>query len=255
MLPKFRFFPSLVACLAIAGFACGQQVSLLGLRSLNHAGAFRSLKQDATGNLYTLFDAHDGVRILKLSADGTQVLAQTQIGQAGDTGIALALDTAGNVYVTGTSTSTGNVAGTSGAAFPSRADSTTNSFVARLSSALTLQWLSFAGSGKTAVTAIDTTTSTVYITGGIYAATLPVTSGGIQQVPAINSSGNGFVEAFDATTGTLQYATYLTGAARLLFLLHRSPSTLAAFLWARAIRNSQRSRIPVRSLSQCIPSP
>ncbi|MEZ2346141.1 choice-of-anchor D domain-containing protein [Terriglobus sp. RCC_193] len=198
--------------LAIAGFACAQQVSLLGLRSLNHAGAFRSLKQDAAGNLYTLFDAHDGVRILKLSADGSQLLAQTQLGQAGDTAIALALDSTGNIYVTGTSTSTGSLSGTSGAAFPSRADSTTNSFVARFSPTFTLQWLSFAGSGKTAVTAIDATTSTVYITGGIYAATLPVTSGGIQQVPAVNSSGNGFVEAFHTANGTLQYATYLTGA-------------------------------------------
>ncbi|WP_052200220.1 choice-of-anchor D domain-containing protein [Terriglobus sp. TAA 43] len=170
------------------------------------------MKQDAAGNLYTLFDAHDGVRILKLTTDGTQVLAETRIGQAGDTGVALALDTSGNVYVAGTSTSTGSVAGTSGAAFPNRADSTTNSFVACFSSSLALQWLSFAGSGKTAVTAIDATASTVYITGGIYAATLPVTSGGIQQVPAVNSSGNGFVEAFDATNGTLQYATYLTGA-------------------------------------------
>lgn len=209
---KFRFLASVIASLVIAGFACAQQVSLLGLRSLNHAGAFRSLKQDAAGNLYTLFDARDGVRILKLNADGTQVLAQTQIGQTGDTGIALALDSAGNVYVTGTSTSTGSIAGTSGTAFPNRTDSTTNSFVARFSSSLALQWLSFAGSGKTAVTAIDATASTVYITGGIYAATLPVTSGGIQQVPAVNSSGNGFVEAFNTSNGTLEYATYLTGA-------------------------------------------
>jgi hypothetical protein len=209
---KFRYFVSFSVCFAIAGFACAQQTSLLGLRSLNHAGAFRSLKQDAAGNLYTLFDAHDGVRILKLSADGSHVLAQTQIGQAGDTGIALALDGAGSIYVAGTSTSAGSVAGTSGAAFPSRADTTTNSFVARFSPTLTLRWLSFAGSGKLSVTAIGATTSTVYITGGIYAATLPVTSGGIQQVPAVNSSGNGFVEAFNSATGTLQYATYLTGA-------------------------------------------
>jgi hypothetical protein len=206
--------PALVSLLLLlAATLCGgQQVSLLGLRSLNHAGAFHSLKQDAAGNLYTLFDAHDGVRILKLSADGTQVLAQTQLGQAGDAGIALALDSAGSIYVAGTSTSLGSIAGTSGTAFPNRSDSTTNSFVARFSPALTLQWLSFVGSGKTAVTAIDATASTVYVTGGIYANTLPVTSGGIQQTPAPNSSGNGFVEAFNGGDGTLQYATYLTGA-------------------------------------------
>lgn len=199
--------------LLLAATLCGgQRVSLLGLRSLNHAGAFHSLKQDADGNLYTLFDAHDGVRILKLSADGTQVVAQTKIGQTGDAGIALALDSAGNIYIAGTSSSLGSVTGTSGTAFPNRSDSTTNSFVARFSPSLTLQWLSFVGSGKTAVTAIDATASTVYVTGGIYANTLPVTSEGIQQTPAPNTSGNGFVEALNAVTGTLQYATYLTGA-------------------------------------------
>jgi trimeric autotransporter adhesin len=114
--------PALVSLLLLlATTLCGgQQVSLLGLRSLNHAGAFHSLKQDAAGNLYTLFDAHDGVRILKLSADGTQVLAQTQLGQAGDAGIALALDSAGSIYVAGTSTSLGSITGTSGTAFPNR---------------------------------------------------------------------------------------------------------------------------------------
>lgn len=205
---------ALASCLLLLATAVcsGQQVSLLGLRSLNHAGAFHSLKQDAAGNLYTLFDAHDGVRILKLSADGTQILAQTQLGQAGDTGIALALDSAGYVYVAGTSTSLGSITGTSGASFPNRADSTTNSFVARFSPAFALDWLSFAGSGKTSVTAIDATTSAVYITGGIYTNTLPVTPSGIQQTPSVNSSGNGFVEAFHASNGTLQYATYLTGA-------------------------------------------
>ena len=202
---------SLVLLLATA-LCGGQQVSLLGLRSLNHAGAFHSLKQDAAGNLYTLFDAHDGVRILKLSADGTQVLAQTRVGQAGDTGIALALDSTGNIYVAGTSTSLGNVTGTSGTAFPTRSDTTTNSFVARFSPALMLEWLSFVGSGKTAVSAIDATASAVFVTGSIYTNTLPVTSGGIQQTPAPSSSGNGFVEAFNTANGTLHYATYLTGA-------------------------------------------
>ena len=206
-----RYYLVLVVFL-LATSLRAQQVALTGLRSLNHAGAFHGLRQDTAGNLYTLFDAHDGVRLLKLNAAGTQLLAQVQIGQAGDTGIALDLDAAGNVYVAGTSTSQGSITGTTGTAFPNRSDSTTNSFVARFTPALALQWLTFVGSGKTAVTAICVTTSTVYITGGIFAATLPVTSGGIQQAPAIGSSGNGFVEAFTSANGMLRYATYLTGA-------------------------------------------
>lgn len=189
-----------------------QVVSLVGLRSLNHAGAFHGLKSDATGNLYTLFDANDGVRLLKFNADGTQLLAQTKLGQAGDVGVALDIDSLGFIAVAGTSASNGSVAGTSRTAFPRRADSTTNSFVARFAPTLTLQWLSFVGSGRTAVTSIAASTTAVFVTGGIFAPTLPVTPGGIQQAPAPNSNGNGFVESFNAATGTLNYATYLSGA-------------------------------------------
>ena len=207
-----RLVLSLALLLLAASRLPAQQVTLAGMRSLNHAGALHGLKQDAAGNLYTLFDAQDGVRLLEFNATGTQLLAQAQIGQAGDTGIALDVDSAGFVYVAGTSTSTGSVAGTAGTAFPNRADSTTNSFVARFTPALTEQWLTFCGSGRLAVSGIAATATSVYVTGPIFAATLPVTAGGIQQTPAPASVGNGFVESFTAASGTLQYATYLTGA-------------------------------------------
>lgn len=130
-----RMCRSLILFLCLAGvhFLRAQQVTLLGLRALNHAGAFHGLQQDAAGNLYTLFDAQDGVRLLKLNSAGTQLLGETTLGQAGDAGVALALDHSGSIYVTGTSNSLGSITGTQGTAFPSRAGTRTNSFVARFS--------------------------------------------------------------------------------------------------------------------------
>lgn len=206
----------LIALLA-ASHLPAQQVTLAGLKSLNQAGAFHGLRQDAAGNLYTLFDAGDGVRLLKFGPSGTALLGEVRIGQLGDTGVALDLDPSGNIYVAGTSDSRGSVAGTSGTAFPSRAGTRTNSFVAKFTPALTLQWLTFCGAEPMAVTGISATANSVLITGSIFqvgdpANALPVTPGGIQQTPAPASTGDGFVESFTTAAGTLQYATYLTGA-------------------------------------------
>ncbi len=194
-----------------------QQVTLAGLKSLSGAGAFHGLRQDTAGNLYTLFAAGDGVRLLKFSADGTALLGQAQIGQLGDTGIALDLDAAGNIYVAGTSDSRGSINGTAGTAFPNRAGTRTNCFVAKFSPALALQWLTFCGAEPMAVAGVSVTSTAVLITGSIFqvgdpANALPVTPTGIQQNPAPASTGDGFVESFSAASGALQYATYLTGA-------------------------------------------
>ncbi len=211
---KFRFcrFSALLGLLLCACSCGAQQLSLQGLRSQNGLGQFNGLKTDATGNLYTLLEAADGVRLVKFDATGTQLLGQIQVGQAGDQAVALALDASGNVYVAGTSSSTGSVTGTTGTAFPTRTDSTTNSFLIKFNAALTEQWLTFLGSGKMAVTAVDTTATQVVVTGGIFSATLPVTTNGIQQQPLPGSTGDGFVQGYATASGTLNYSTYLTGA-------------------------------------------
>ncbi len=211
MRPTLRSF---VILLLLAGVLQlhAQQITLLGLRSSGRAGAFHGLRQDSAGNLYTLYDAGDGVRLLKFNAAGTQLLGETVTGQNGDTGVALDLDPAGNIYVAGTTNSLGSVTGTAGTAFPDRAGVRTNSFVARFSPALQQQWLTFCGGEPLAVTSITATANSVLVTGSIFAATLPVTPNGIQQSPAPSSGSNGFVESFSSAGGSLQYATYLTGA-------------------------------------------
>ncbi|HEX7157983.1 MAG TPA: SBBP repeat-containing protein, partial [Edaphobacter sp.] len=187
-----------------------QQLAFAGLLSSGHQGQFNGVQTDASGNLYLLLDQKDGVRVLKTDAAATTALAQAHIGAHGDIGIALCLDPAGNVYVTGTTTS-GSLAGTSGTAFPSVADTSTNSFVAKFDSNLNTLFVTFAGSGRTAASAIAATSDAVFIAGSTFTNTIPVTPSGIQQSPASSSFQNGFVERFNSTGTTLVYATYLTG--------------------------------------------
>ena len=211
---------SLFLCLFAASF-CGlvasstaaqtaQQLAFAGLLSSGHQGQFNAVQSDSAGNLYLLLDQKDGVRVLKTDATATSVLAQAHFGAHGDIGVALCLDPSGNVYVTGTTTS-GSLTGTSGAAFPSPADISTNSFIARFDSNLNTTFITFGGSGRTAASAIAATTDAVFITGSIFVSTLPVTPAGIMQSPASGSFQNGFVEKFSASGGKLLYATYLTG--------------------------------------------
>lgn len=188
-----------------------QQLVFAGLRSIAGQGQINGVKTDTAGNLYLLIDQGDGVRLLKTDNAATTVLAQVQLGAQGDSGIALALDRAGNVYITGTSSSTVLTA-TSGAAIPNRTDASTNSFVARFDSALHPVFVTFTGGSRIAASSIAATSDAVFVTGITYASNLPVTPNGIQQAPAYGSTQNGFVERFSADGGTLVYATYLTGA-------------------------------------------
>lgn len=187
-----------------------QSVTTQGLRSSAGHGAFRAAAYGPNGNLYFLLDQHDGIRVLELDPTATQVLAETQQGAAGDAGLAMALDPAGNVYVTGTSTS-GTLSGTSGSAFPTRADNSTNSFLAKFDPGLHLVFLTFLGSRATAAAAVAATQDAVFVTGITFNPSFPVTAAGLQQAAASGSSENGFVERFSTDGATLVYATYLTG--------------------------------------------
>jgi hypothetical protein len=187
-----------------------QHLAFAGLHATVGRGQFNAIKSDSSGNLYLLLDQKDGIRVLKTSADTTQILAEAHIGAQGDIALALALDPAGNVLITGT-TASGSLPTTADAPFPSPADTSTNSFVAKFDSALHSVFVTYAGSGRMAASAIAATADRVFITGGIYAPTLPVTPSAILQAPAPGSTGNGFVECFNASGTSLLYATYLSG--------------------------------------------
>jgi trimeric autotransporter adhesin len=171
---------------------------------------FNAVQSDSSGNLYLLLDQKDGVRLLKTDASATNILAQTQLGTTGDIGLAMALDPLGNIYITGTTTS-GAIATTNGAAFPSPTGTTTNVFIGKFDQNLNPIFVTYAGSGGLAVSGIAATADAVFLTGSIFGANLPVTPSAIIQSPASGSLQNGFVERLNATGTTLIYATYLSG--------------------------------------------
>ncbi len=189
-----------------------QQLAFAGLRAVAAQGQINGVKTDPSGNLYLLLDQKDGVRVLKTDSTASTLLAQTLLGAKGDVGGALALDPAGNVYVTGTTTSAALNA-TAGAAISTRTDSSTQSFVAKFDGSLNPVFVTFTGGSRIAATALAATSDAVFVTGLTYGSNLPVTSNGIQQSPAYGSSQNGFVERFSTSGATLTYATYLTGAS------------------------------------------
>ena len=157
-----------------------------------------------------LYDQGDGVRLLHTNAGATTLLAEIQVGSSGDTGVSMAQDPNGNVYVAGTSMS-GSLSGTAGAVYPASADSSTNSFVAKFDANLHLLFLSFLGSGRTAVTSVTATADAVFVTGTTYDGAFPTTAGSVQISPAVGANGNGFVQRFSSDGASLVYSTFLTG--------------------------------------------
>ena len=188
---------------------------------------FNAIQSDASGNLYLLLDQKDGVRLLKTDPTATSILAQAHFGATGDIGLAMALDPAGNVCITGTTTS-GAITSTAGAAFPSAADTSINSFIGKFDQNLNPIFITYAGSPRTAAAAIAATADAVFITGSIFGSTLPVTPSAIIQTPAFGSLQNGFVEKFNATGTSLLYATYLSGQSANSQPDNTAPSAIAA---------------------------
>jgi hypothetical protein len=150
--------------------------------------------------------------VAKLNSAGTGLAYLTFLGSTGqDAAWGLAVDSSGNAYVTGTSTSSGFPT-TTGVVYPSRAGAE-DAFVAKLDSAGTLVWgtyLGSAGSDQAYAIAVDASSRPVVV-GSTNSTGYPVTAGSYQTSHAGGTS-DCFVTRLAADGKSLSYSTFLGGA-------------------------------------------
>src|ERR1700735_999984 len=153
-----------------------QPLLFAGLHASTHPSSqnaqFNAVQSDALGNLYLLLDQKDGVRLLKTDPTATNILAQTELGAAGDIGVAMTLDPTGNIVIAGTTTS-GAITAISGAAFPNATDTTTNGFIGKFDQNLNPIFITYTGATRISITGVAATNDAVFVTGSIFGTGLP----------------------------------------------------------------------------------
>jgi hypothetical protein len=181
---------------------------------------------DATGAAYvtgstesTNFPVHNALQaslaggknafVAKLTPTGNSLAYSTYLGGNGsDAGNAIAVDSSGNAYITGDTTSTN---------FPANAYQRTyqgnqDAFVSKLNAAgSALTYSTYLGGGSIdhgAAIAVDST-GTAYITGSTYSTNFP-TLNALQ--PAIGGGQNAFITRLKADGSGLLFSTYLGGS-------------------------------------------
>jgi hypothetical protein len=194
-------------------------------------GAY-SIAVDVEGNTYvtgstdsadfpTTAGAHDGgfnsgygdVFVTKLDADGGALVYSTFLGGSGnDSGPSIAVDAAGNAYVTG-STGSADFPTTAGALDQSH-NGDDDVFVTKLNaagSALTYSTFLGGGSGEAGHSIAVDGEGSVYVTGYTWAADFPTTAGALDQ--SRNGSMEAFVTKLNAAGSALTYSTFLGGGS------------------------------------------
>jgi uncharacterized repeat protein (TIGR01451 family) len=147
------------------------------------------------------------VFVTKLNPSGTALVYSTFIGGSSqDTARGIAIDNAGNAYVTGATSSTN---------FPvtvNQFTAGTHGFVLKLGTTGNIVYsTALAGNNSDSPLAIATDASgSAYVTGSTNSSNFPVTAGSYKTTPG--GGGDAFVVKL-STTGQISYATYLGGSA------------------------------------------
>jgi len=155
--------------------------------------------------------------VAKLNSTGTAILYSTYLsGDHNDQANAIAIDSSGNAYVAGQTTST-TFPVTSGAFQTTMNASYDNAFLAKLNSTGTQLLYStyLGGSDRTQAAAIAVDVSgNAYVAGQTLDADFPTTKGSLQPTPKSNPLANvtGFVTEVNPTGKSLVYSTYLSGS-------------------------------------------
>ena len=134
-------------------------------------------------------------------------------GLEGDNPTSVDIDTDGNVFVAGTTSSFPNLAPE---CFPSRCRRTpVNAFVSKYAPDLTFEWITvFGGNGRDLGNALQVgLRGHPYVVGLTLSDDLPTTVDAVDSTfdGVVNESGDGFLAKFDKFTGGLLYATYVGG--------------------------------------------
>jgi hypothetical protein len=184
-------------------------------------GGFDSELQTPNSQLVYSFNIGDYDRTKTLVID--PILQSTYLGGSGhETPYALALDSSGNVYLAGITTST-NFPGTTGGVQSSYRGGNYDIFVSKLNSALTsiLQSTYLGGSGYEDwgySIALDSS-GNVYVVGGTSSTDFPGTTGGAQ--PSHGGDYDAFVSKLNSALTSILQSTYLGGSG------HETPYALA----------------------------
>lgn len=157
--------------------------------------------------------------LTKLDPTGSTLLYSSYLGGSGNDGCsAIALDSNGNAYVTGTATST-NFPTTPGKAIQTAGQASGLAFVSRFDTTLSgtnslVYSTLLGGTSANQGTAIAVDASfNAYITGQTNSTDFPVKPGAFQSALK-GTAGNAFVSRIDTTTANnLVYSTYLGGTA------------------------------------------
>jgi YD repeat-containing protein len=157
--------------------------------------------------------------VTQLNAAGSGLLYSTYLGGSGtDTGTGVALDPAGDAYVTGSTTSS-NFPTTSGAYQTADPGAGTNAFLTKVNATGTA-WVysSYLGgsSGSAQGNAVAVNAAgDAYITGATTTSTFPTTGGAYQTSLPMFLNDAAFVTEVAASGGSLVYSSFLSGSGML----------------------------------------
>jgi hypothetical protein len=152
--------------------------------------------------------------VTKLNAAGTALVYSTYLGDRSlDAGSGIAVDAAGNAYITG-STSSDNFPGTAGSPIQSTIGGHFDAFVTKLNAAgtslLYSTYLGGTGADAGFRIAVDAA-GNAYVTGNTTSDNFPGMAGSLIQSTFGGGLFDGFVAKLNAAGTTLAYATYLGG--------------------------------------------
>ncbi len=149
--------------------------------------------------------------ITKLNSSGNGLLYSSYLGGSSlDQGLSLAVDSAGNAYISGLTSST-NFPTTTGA-FQTTLGGGQDAFVSKINSGGTAilysSYLGGVGNDQGLTIAIDST-GNAYVGGFTFSNNFPTTPGAFKTT--LNASRNGFITKLNTTGTALVYSTYLGG--------------------------------------------